>query len=91
MVHKTLRRTNPLGSSAVTPNYAMQTRRSIPGCSLKEPPGIITGSAHLGGTPMTLTPAPRAWSMAQITLEYFTVVSPFTKMIFSGRADRRWA
>src|SRR3954471_5861471 len=46
------------------------------------PPGV-----SLGGTPMTLTPDPRAMSIASITSPYFTFGSPFTKMIFSGRGS----
>ena len=40
-----------------------------------------------GVMPMTFTPEPRATSIAQITSEYFTAGSPFTKMIFSGRGS----
>jgi hypothetical protein len=40
-----------------------------------------------GETPMTLTPAPRATSIAKITSEYLALGSPFTKMIFSGRGS----
>src|SRR2546422_598125 len=40
-----------------------------------------------GGTPITLTPAPRDTSIAQITSEYFTAGSPLTKIIFSGRGS----
>ena len=45
----------------------------------------VDGAASFGETPMTLTPAPRATSIAKITSEYLTFGSPFTKMIFSGR------
>jgi hypothetical protein len=40
-----------------------------------------------GVVAITLTPAPRATSIAIITSEYFTVGSPFTKMILSGRGS----
>jgi hypothetical protein len=40
-----------------------------------------------GVMPMTLTPAPRAASIALITSEYFTAGSPLTKMILSGRGS----
>ena len=40
-----------------------------------------------GGTPMTFTPEPRATSIACTTRSYFTLGSPFTKMIFSGRGS----
>ena len=60
-----------------------------------EPRGIVRRMGHsrtvrvpyFGGMPMTLTPAPRAWSIAKITLLYVTIVSPLTKMIFSGRGS----
>jgi len=47
----------------------------------------MPGQYLFGVTPMTLTPAPRAWSMAKITCWYFTVGSPFTNMILSGRGS----
>ena len=49
----------------------------------------ITSSyfTSLGGTPITLTPAPRATSIAWITSEYLTFSSPLTKMTFSGRGS----
>jgi hypothetical protein len=40
-----------------------------------------------GVAAITLTPAPRATSIAMITSEYFTAGSPFTKMILSGRGS----
>ena len=36
---------------------------------------------------MTFTPAPRETSIAQMTSWYFTALSPFTKMILSGRGS----
>jgi hypothetical protein len=40
-----------------------------------------------GVAAITLTPEPRATSIAAITSEYFTAGSPFTKMILSGRGS----
>src|SRR5205823_14999368 len=40
-----------------------------------------------GVAPITLTPAPRAASIALITSEYFTVGSPLMNMILSGRGS----
>ena len=47
------------------------------------------GAAALsfGGTPMTLTPACRAMSIAKITSWYFTVGSPLMKISLSGRGS----
>lgn len=42
-------------------------------------------SSYFGGIPITLTPAPRATSIACTTSWYFTVGSPFTNMILLGR------
>jgi len=51
------------------------------------PESRITRSyfTSFGVEAITLTPAPRAASIAAITSEYFTVGSPLTKMILSGR------
>jgi len=40
-----------------------------------------------GVAAITLTPAPRAMSIAAITSEYLTAGSPLTKMILSGRGS----
>jgi hypothetical protein len=66
------------GSSAV----AVAAR--VPGRSL---PGLRPPRTYFGGTPMTFTPAPRETSIAQMTSWYFTALSPFTKMILSGRGS----
>lgn len=53
--------------------------------SYRRPIAPFYAAGSFGDMPMTLTPAPRATSIAKITSEYLTLGSPLTKMIFSGR------
>ena len=48
---------------------------------------VVEPGVSFGGTPMTLTPAPREMSIAWMIRSYFTSGEPFTKMIFSGRGS----
>ena len=47
----------------------------------------VVPGVSFGGTPITLTPAPREMSIASMISPYFTPAEPFTKMIFSGRGS----
>ena len=48
---------------------------------------VLLPGVSFGGTPMILTPAPRATSIASMMSPYFTPGTPLTKMIFSGRGS----
>lgn len=74
---KVIRRTTPEGF----------VRRWLPGRFGYDFAGGAPFSMSFGGTPMTFTPDPLAMSIASMTCWNFTVGSPFTKMIFSGRGS----